>query len=279
MKAQTENSLNVKFYTTEASLHWLVTQFESIRSNDSNQILTDKFIPRPDAALVFHFKNTPTIKTPVEAKLKDFFVAPVVAHPTQMDMRGALDGFIVVCKASVLSKIFSLDMQEKSQLCIDLPEELFAPLWEKLKCLSTDEDRINCFTNFIQNIIREPYKPDFIDLIYDNIVSNIAAFSLEKIRYSGLHSISSMQRKFNTRVGVSMKKLMRIARVNFIFNAMQNLPDFDTQKLMFDGNYYDQAHFIKDFKELTGETPKQFFKNNSELCRIISGIFKAEMPI
>jgi AraC-like DNA-binding protein len=74
-----------------------------------------------------------------------------------------------------------------------------------------------------------------------------------------------------------MKKLMRISRVNFIFSNMLNNPSFNAQKMMFDGNYYDQSHFIKDFKELTGETPKQFFKHNSHLCRILSGVFKEDL--
>jgi len=57
---------------------WIVKQFESIRSDDSNQMLTDKFIPRPDAALVFHFKSIPKVVIPIEVKLKNFFVALAV---------------------------------------------------------------------------------------------------------------------------------------------------------------------------------------------------------
>ena len=31
-------------------------------------------------------------------------------------------------------------------------------------------------------------------------------------------------------------------------------------QLTFDNGYYDQSHFIHDFKSLTGLTPKAFFK-------------------
>jgi len=31
-------------------------------------------------------------------------------------------------------------------------------------------------------------------------------------------------------------------------------------QLAFDNGYYDQSHFIHDFKSLTGLTPKAFFK-------------------
>ncbi|MBU1368507.1 MAG: helix-turn-helix domain-containing protein, partial [Bacteroidetes bacterium] len=279
LKAQAENSLTVRFHRPDPALQWIVKQFESIRYDDSNQLLSDKFIPRPDAALVFHFKNIPEVIMPIEAKLKPFFVAPVVSLPNQMQIAGAIDGFIVICKASVLSKIFGLDMLEKSQMIVDLPLEIFAPLWKKLNKIATDEGRIDCFSNFIQNYANEGYKYDIVDIIYNNIAENITEFKLEAIHSNHFQSISTLQRNFNKRVGVSMKRLMRISRVNYIFNAMINLPGFDAQKMMFDGNYYDQSHFIKDFKELTGETPKQFFHHNSDLCRILSGVFKADVSV
>ena len=33
----------------------------------------------------------------------------------------------------------------------------------------------------------------------------------------------------------------------------------------YEGNYYDQAHFIKDFKEFTGMSPKMFYANNLKM--------------
>lgn len=32
--------------------------------------------------------------------------------------------------------------------------------------------------------------------------------------------------------------------------------------LAYDAGYYDQAHFIKDFKEFVGISPKQFYADN-----------------
>lgn len=267
----------VKFYKPETSLQWIVKQFETIRHDGLNQMLTDKFIPRPDTALVFHFKKIPKVISPVSTQLQSFFVAPVVSIPNQLQIEGKLDGFIVVCKASVLSRVFKLDMLKKSNMIVELPAKIFATLWEKLDKTTSDLERIACFSEFIQTYAHHEYKPDAVDIIYNDIVENILKFNLHDINENSFQSVSSLQRNFNKRVGVSMKRLMRISRINFIFKNMLNDKSFDAQKLMIDGNYYDQSHFIKDFKELTGETPKQFFQHNTELCQIISGMFKGNI--
>ncbi|MDZ7741240.1 MAG: helix-turn-helix domain-containing protein [Bacteroidota bacterium] len=266
----------VKFYTPEVSLQWIVKQFETIKHKDQNKLLTDKFIPRPDAALVFHFKDIPQVVAPVHASLHPFFIAPVVSIPNQLQIEGELDGFIIICKASVLSNIFKLKMCPESNSTIKLPAKTFGPLWKNLCELTSDMERINCFSRFIQSYTPHGYKTDPVDIIYNQIVDNISEFTLQDINENYFQSLSSLQRNFQHRVGVSMKRLMRISRVSHLFRNMLKDQRFNAQKMMFEGNYYDQSHFIKDFKELTGDTPKQFFQYNTELCRILSGMFKED---
>ena len=41
-----------------------------------------------------------------------------------------------------------------------------------------------------------------------------------------------------------------------------NKPEFKLKELLDEGEYYDQAHFIKEFKKLVGETPSRYFKRS-----------------
>ena len=44
-------------------------------------------------------------------------------------------------------------------------------------------------------------------------------------------------------------------------------------KIAYDSAYYDQAHFIKDFKEFTGINPKEFLEDEK---MVLSTIFYKE---
>ena len=48
----------------------------------------------------------------------------------------------------------------------------------------------------------------------------------------------------------------------------------DFQELIYKGNFYDQSHFIHDFKEITGESPSFFFKRDLKNLKIFSGYEK-----
>lgn len=74
---------------------------------------------------------------------------------------------------------------------------------------------------------------------------------------SGL-SRRQQERRFAQQVGLSPKQLCKMIRLQSVLPALlarrfDSLTDLATH-----GDYYDQAHFIKDFKALTGFTPSQF---------------------
>ncbi len=67
-------------------------------------------------------------------------------------------------------------------------------------------------------------------------------------------------------VGTTAKKFASIVRFN---SVLENLKESKTlTEICFEYNFFDQAHFIKDFKQFTGDTPenyKSFLKKNDFL--------------
>ena len=70
-------------------------------------------------------------------------------------------------------------------------------------------------------------------------------------------SARHLERQFKAIVGLSPKSLQRLVRFQ---NALQLTRKGQTQgaRIAIDGGYYDQAHFIRDFKTFTGHSPSAY---------------------
>ena len=261
----------VHFYPPPPAFAFLVRQFQTIKLA-SGIAFTDKFIPRPDAALVFHFKATPRIIAPVAMALPSFFLAPVVPKSLQLTSREDLDSLIVCCNASVLSRVLDIEMPPRPYFGVPLDPDRFQPLWEKLAQAGSDRKCMEIFESWVlAHVGPENRKPDHIDDAYLRIVNGSVKTPLSAVVAISRMSASSLQRKFAKRVGVSPKALMRLTRLNYIWERIRFNRAVDYQDLVFEGHYFDQAHFIKDFKSLTGETPGRFFTRNQNAAAMFSG--------
>ena len=63
-------------------------------------------------------------------------------------------------------------------------------------------------------------------------------------------------------IGLSPKTYLSVLRFKKVVDRIQSGP-LNWQDILFDCGYFDQAHFIKEFKEFSGFTPKEFFARNN----------------
>ncbi|MEW4923339.1 helix-turn-helix domain-containing protein [Algibacter sp. 2305UL17-15] len=69
-----------------------------------------------------------------------------------------------------------------------------------------------------------------------------------------------LRRVFNFYVGTTPKAFSKVVRFQQFLNMKPSSQSLKAQKLFFDVGFYDQAHFIKDFKTFYGVTPSQAFR-------------------
>jgi AraC-like DNA-binding protein len=79
-----------------------------------------------------------------------------------------------------------------------------------------------------------------------------------------------VQRQFQDALGLSPKKLARTIRFEEIRRRLMFEPDQSLTALAYEFGYTDQAHFIRDFKDLTNRTPGEFARE----MRAIRDIFR-----
>ncbi|MDP3469939.1 MAG: helix-turn-helix domain-containing protein [Daejeonella sp.] len=67
-----------------------------------------------------------------------------------------------------------------------------------------------------------------------------------------------LSRKFQQIVGLSPKEYLRVFRFIRSLDHLKKYPLLSLTEVAYQSAYYDQAHFIRDFKSFTGHTPGQF---------------------
>lgn len=71
-------------------------------------------------------------------------------------------------------------------------------------------------------------------------------------------SQDAFEKRFRRSVGTTPKQFSAIVRLRHL---LDHFPEADSlTEAAYDAGYYDQAHFIKDFRAFTGQTPQAFFQ-------------------
>ena len=90
------------------------------------------------------------------------------------------------------------------------------------------------------------------------VVGNTATASVRELSARTGHGMRSIQRLFETHVGVAPKTLMRIARVQRALRMAQLSPTMSWTTIGARAGYFDQSHLIRDFRALVGCVPSDF---------------------
>lgn len=80
-----------------------------------------------------------------------------------------------------------------------------------------------------------------------------------------------LDRMFNTRVGLPPKTLCRIVRFQRVFKMLEQQQTFrDWAQIALDCGYYDQSHFIKEFKAFAGTAPTSYFAERNAMSELFT---------
>lgn len=82
-----------------------------------------------------------------------------------------------------------------------------------------------------------------------------------------------LERKFLKQIGISPKQLGKVIRLQTALKMLLNGQPESLTHIAYESEYYDQPHFIRDFKEFTGTTPQEFLGDDRMK---LSSLFYAE---
>lgn len=87
---------------------------------------------------------------------------------------------------------------------------------------------------------------------------NCYAATVEQMAREACVSFRTLDRLFQTHIGLTPKEFLRIERLKFAIGLMNTRRKLSLTEIAIDSGYFDQPHFNKDFKNVIGVTPAGF---------------------
>lgn len=141
-------------------------------------------------------------------------------------------------------------------------EELFGTIAkefiQKVHLLSNTEEMFNAMENvFLENILTRDLT--LITKAIDLIELNCGHIEIAELSKQLEVSDRTLRNHFYEYIGCSPKEYFRVVKMKQITYQMRNSENSLTQ-IAHDNNYFDQAHFNHEFKDITGQSPKNIRK-------------------
>ena len=166
-----------------------------------------------------------------------------------------------------LPKLFSLPANDFTNTPIDLELVVGADgreLDERMIAAASNEQRVDFASEFLHARLNRSCR----DLPSTHLAVHSVLDAKGNVSISALardHAVSTRQfeRRFKEMAGLPPKLYSRVIRfqaaTQYKLSGARDLTD-----IAYDCGYYDQSHFINDFREFSGYTPKEYFWNNAE---------------
>ena len=136
-----------------------------------------------------------------------------------------------------------------------------------------NEERVGVIENFLLHRLNTHEAIDSISKSSVAVLQKLKG-QLSVDELAGITGVSKRQleRKFSSTIGLSPKQLAKVIRLQATLKMLEQKQFTSLTALAYENGYFDQAHFIKDFKEFTGMSPKQFYSDNLKMSVVFIGM-------
>ncbi len=127
---------------------------------------------------------------------------------------------------------------------------------EKLATVSTDKQRIKIVEQFLLSELRDIQADKLIVEAVKLIYQSKGTIRIKELNEKLFISQSPFEKRFRKVVGTTPKKFASIIRFNTVLDSLNETKSLT--EICYENNFFDQAHFSKDFKHFTGDAPEHF---------------------
>lgn len=204
--------------------------------------IKQKIVPDGFTELIFHFGDPYRINLDGRWRRQGKrLLAGQISKFFYLENSGVTDIFGIKLKPTALTHLFGLSMKDKVDKVVAFD-------------LKVDIDNVD---EYFRQICRTYPTDHPVDYAVDLIFSKKGLINVADICVELSITDRYLQQLFSKYVGLSPKFFSRIVRFSYIFQLIRD-ENPTWADVVYEAGYYDQSHFIRNFKAFTGEDPSNY---------------------
>ncbi len=266
--------MKTKIVEPSSDLKAFVQCYWTLESIKEETPKKNTIVPDGTMKLIFHYGDTYK-HHPKNGKsiiLPNCFLIGQLTKPYVVEPIGVTGTFVVRFQPNGFLPFTTIPIKEMENKAIPL-SQLFGEagnnLSENILNANSTSERIERIESFlVERLSHQQTIDNIVKSTVDTILNANGQFSVNA--FSKQNSINRRQltRKFSSTIGLSPKQLSKTIRIQASLKALLKKEVTSLTDLAYQNDYFDQAHFIKDFKEFTGLTPKEFYGDDLKMSLI-----------
>lgn len=185
---------------------------------------------------------------------------------------------LTICcfRASAFYQLFGIPIHLLHDDFIPL-EEIIAehtrPLKDRLAHAVCPHEKKNLLDQFFIHLLSKRKLPNLktIPSIEQAILCKPDSIQLDSLLREANMSLRTMERLFWQYIGMPPKQFRKIVRFNHAFLLRKHNPDISWQEVVYQCGYYDQSHYINEFRTYMGVSPQKYGKGRSRMSSLYVG--------
>ncbi|MCU0435598.1 MAG: helix-turn-helix domain-containing protein [Bacteroidia bacterium] len=231
-------------------------------------------VPDGTMKLIFHYADTYKhhAKNGESIILPKCFLIGQLTQPYIVEPLGVTGSFVARFHPNGFLPFTTIPIKEMENTAVPL-DKLFGEegreTGEKILHACNTEARIQLIETFLLKRLTDKKTIDFVVAsTIETIMAANGKFAVNEFSQRMNINRRQLTRKFSQEIGLSPKQLSKTIRIQAALKTLLAEEVTSLTDLAYENEYYDQAHFIKEFKEFTGLTPKEFYGDELKMSLI-----------
>ena len=229
-----------------------------------------KIVPDGYTEIIFHLGDPYRICLYDDwEQQSDSLLAGQIRKHFFLENSGRSDIVGIKLKPTALTHLFGLDMHRFTDKVVDLSTAsgtYFSEAPERLRKANDAREKVRFLNDQFKQLLSEkPFGETAADRAIDIIFSKHGMLPVSAISQAAGIGERQLENLFKKYVGLSPKYFTRIIRFSYIFTLMEE-NNHSWSGIAYDASFFDQSHFIRNFRDFTGENPSDYSFDEKNLA-------------